>query len=353
MGKFVSFNGLARFKGWLDIAFGQVDDALGTKQDTLVSGTNIKTLNNQSLLGEGNLEIQGGGIEEAPDDGNPYLRKNKSWIHYKAAVNETVVLHISADYGTLPLPIPVVVRDADTGTVLRVLSWAGSDLRFIVADDVRYTIEFGNVEGYKAPLPYTEIAIAGTQRNVDVVYYLFNTGVYIGYTDGTFSPYNELVPGKTVKGVVLKTDDISICIHKTEGAAQNWGPMKYLIEGGTIAYYSTGAKKDFAGKKNTDAIIAFGGAGTAFTFARNLGSEWYLPAAGEMEQIRLNRSNINTALGLIGGSIVDFINKGYWSSTQYENTYNYGFGAYYYLNGSGWLEAVEDANYASRAVCAF
>lgn len=34
---------------------------LASKQDTLVSGTNIKTVNGQSLLGEGNIEIQGGG----------------------------------------------------------------------------------------------------------------------------------------------------------------------------------------------------------------------------------------------------------------------------------------------------
>lgn len=31
------------------------------KQDTLVSGTNIKTINNQSILGSGNIDIQGGG----------------------------------------------------------------------------------------------------------------------------------------------------------------------------------------------------------------------------------------------------------------------------------------------------
>ena len=31
------------------------------KQETLVSGTNIKTINNQSLLGSGNIDIQGGG----------------------------------------------------------------------------------------------------------------------------------------------------------------------------------------------------------------------------------------------------------------------------------------------------
>lgn len=34
--------------------------ALTGKQDTLVSGTNIKTINNQSLLGSGNLTISGG-----------------------------------------------------------------------------------------------------------------------------------------------------------------------------------------------------------------------------------------------------------------------------------------------------
>ena len=34
---------------------------LASKQDTLVSGTNIKTINGQTLLGEGNIDITGGG----------------------------------------------------------------------------------------------------------------------------------------------------------------------------------------------------------------------------------------------------------------------------------------------------
>ena len=36
---------------------------LAGKQDTLVSGTNIKTINNESILGSGNIDIQGGGGE--------------------------------------------------------------------------------------------------------------------------------------------------------------------------------------------------------------------------------------------------------------------------------------------------
>ena len=39
----------------------EISTALGNKQDTLVSGTNIKTINNTSILGSGNIDIQGGG----------------------------------------------------------------------------------------------------------------------------------------------------------------------------------------------------------------------------------------------------------------------------------------------------
>lgn len=38
-----------------------IDTGLSSKQDTLVSGTNIKTINNESILGSGNINIQGGG----------------------------------------------------------------------------------------------------------------------------------------------------------------------------------------------------------------------------------------------------------------------------------------------------
>ena len=38
----------------------EVDTALSGKQATLVSGTNIKTVNNESILGSGNITIQGG-----------------------------------------------------------------------------------------------------------------------------------------------------------------------------------------------------------------------------------------------------------------------------------------------------
>ena len=41
----------------------KVNEIIDDKQDTLVSGTNIKTINGTSLLGSGNIEIQGGGAD--------------------------------------------------------------------------------------------------------------------------------------------------------------------------------------------------------------------------------------------------------------------------------------------------
>lgn len=60
----------------------ELQTGLDEKQDTLVSGTNIKTINGETLLGEGNIEIQGGGsgISDAPADGKKYVRSNNNWV---------------------------------------------------------------------------------------------------------------------------------------------------------------------------------------------------------------------------------------------------------------------------------
>lgn len=53
MGKYLDSIGLANL-------IGKIKTALGLKQDTLVSGTNIKTVNGNSLLGSGDVTISGG-----------------------------------------------------------------------------------------------------------------------------------------------------------------------------------------------------------------------------------------------------------------------------------------------------
>lgn len=45
----------------IDQRLAKVSQLETNKQDKLISGTNLKTINSQSLLGSGNIEIQGGG----------------------------------------------------------------------------------------------------------------------------------------------------------------------------------------------------------------------------------------------------------------------------------------------------
>ncbi len=48
----------------------QLDESLNLKQDVLVSGTNIKTINGASILGEGDIEIQASGTVDSELDEN-------------------------------------------------------------------------------------------------------------------------------------------------------------------------------------------------------------------------------------------------------------------------------------------
>lgn len=61
---------------------GQIFALDAAKQERLVSGETIKTVNGSSLLGAGNIVItggSGGGIDGAPSDSKEYVRKNAAW----------------------------------------------------------------------------------------------------------------------------------------------------------------------------------------------------------------------------------------------------------------------------------
>lgn len=61
-----------------------LNDALSGKQDVLISGVHIKTINGQSIIGEGNLDITSGGVGmEDTDDVIPDVSSN-TYIKYVA-----------------------------------------------------------------------------------------------------------------------------------------------------------------------------------------------------------------------------------------------------------------------------
>ena len=70
--------------------------AIKGKQDTLVSGTNIKTINSQSLLGSGNIVISGaggGGVQNVYiQETEPEITSDSLWIQRLPNGNYTIWL---------------------------------------------------------------------------------------------------------------------------------------------------------------------------------------------------------------------------------------------------------------------
>lgn len=93
MGKYLDSIGLSHL-------IGKIKGALAGKQDTLVSGTNIKTVNNTSLLGSGNISVN---AHQTLTDvtANEYVGEDGTWSLYWDGDGETsYIANVPALYGT-------------------------------------------------------------------------------------------------------------------------------------------------------------------------------------------------------------------------------------------------------------
>ena len=96
----------------------EIDTALVGKQATLVSGTNIKTINNNSILGSGNINISGGGSADIvtswestlSDSKVPSEKLTKNTIDTK--VTGTKVTSWSGTVSDSNVPSEKLVKDA-------------------------------------------------------------------------------------------------------------------------------------------------------------------------------------------------------------------------------------------------
>lgn len=70
-------------------------DALSSKQDTLVSGTNIKTINGETILGSGNLVIQSGTSNWDDIQGKPQFAEVATSGDYNDLINKPTIPDVS------------------------------------------------------------------------------------------------------------------------------------------------------------------------------------------------------------------------------------------------------------------
>ena len=87
-----------------DLSIYLTAEDLEGKQDTLVSGENIKTINNISLLGSGNINIQGGGGMQVQADWDESNTSSPAYIQNKPDMND----YVEAD--DLPLMLDTELR---------------------------------------------------------------------------------------------------------------------------------------------------------------------------------------------------------------------------------------------------
>lgn len=156
-----------------------------------------------------------------------------------------------------------------------------------------------------------------------VLYNYFPLGVFIqhvdgrvfstaGWTDGGFS-------NDQANGVVVSTDSARFVIAKDNvSTSMIWSSnTSSLVDGILTTTDATEAKTDFAGQANTELMLATDTSGAGYSCANYTfpnGTKGYLPALGEWDIAYQNKSAIDTAMTLIGGTALG--SNYYWSSTQ-------------------------------------
>lgn len=89
---------------------GEVATEVGNKQDTLISGTNIKTINGDSILGSGDIVISGGGEET-----DPIWTAEK--VNYSTTEEMNIELNKKQDKLTNTTTMEVTYEDGSTETI--------------------------------------------------------------------------------------------------------------------------------------------------------------------------------------------------------------------------------------------
>lgn len=149
-----------------------------TNDSGFVKSSGLKTINGESIVGEGNIEItgSGGGIAEAPSDGKTYGRQNKNWVAIGSSANSADITTI---YNELSQQAEVGgVASDDTYNKLLNYNKNGYNL-YIVQDGYRVNITSivsGGDVVLSASIPYFTLGVIfqttridGANKNVSVV----------------------------------------------------------------------------------------------------------------------------------------------------------------------------------------
>ena len=221
----------------------QIPD-ISTKQDTLVSGTNIKTINNQSILGQGNIEITTGtgGITDAPSDGTIYGRQNGNWVEVNVdtsdlATKEELESKMDVEGGefTGTVAVPTLALMYSSQGMMYQIQSAQRETTFRTMNAGQDTVNF--MVQYSTPLKLTEAGIWENGMLLENKYALLGdiptipTNISTFTNDAGYITSDDLTGYVTTEQLKLKQDTlVSGTNIKTINGASILGSGNITIE---------------------------------------------------------------------------------------------------------------------------
>jgi hypothetical protein len=294
-------------------------------QPTLVSGTNIKTINSNSILGSGDLVITGGVSSVSAT--TPVVATGTTTPVISLASNygdtqnpyasKTANNILAAPNGSSGVPTFRAIVGADIPTLNQNTTGTANNVTGIVA-----VANGGTGTATPSLVAGTNVTITGTFPNQTI-----NSsgggggGTQIGALIGGGVVVAVFNDGGVNKALVASLTNLSAGSQWTTAAFQG------------IAIGAT-ARSFHDGLSNTNAIIAQTGAAATTAYAAGLSrlfagggfSDWYLPAVWELNMCYSSAAILNKIAG-----VTSFVTTNYWNSTEADATSG---GVQVFSNGS-------------------
>lgn len=180
-----------------------------------------------------------------------------------------------------------------------------------------------NIQMYNISNPAAGLSIYNTTSNKPAYY---NGTDWIHY-DGTAVPL--LVVGDYAFGGVVFWVDGSggglVCAVSDQSSSAEWGCFETPISGADGTAIGTGEQNtiDILAGCTTPGIAAY----ICDTLTLNGYTDWFLPSLDELNEMYLNKTDINTTASANGGYIFNY--SLYWSSSEYDNYSAWGQNMWY------------------------
>lgn len=388
----VAFNDISDHKTPESVTYtavaGNVRSITGDYNATLLT-VNVTGISNQSVT------VAYGGVSKTVANGGTLLIPYNQSVtisaatisNYTTPTTQTFVTNTNSKTVTMEyksVVLTINITGLNGATVQATVSGSGTSTQKVshggtarVPYNASVTISVPAVDGYQSPNNITNSYTSNS--TITMAYSEIKGGVFILDTSGNLHAVSSWSGGSNATGVVLINDNVSLIIAPDEwytyesggeGAWNGnkrsaWGGVEKNVTGIKTTISDSDAITDFAGSANTTAIINqlsgttdsyssyYTGAPAAeYCRAYSKGckgaGQWYLPAAGEMNQLVINKTAINEALNKISGEVLEN-HKYTWTSTQYDSDLAW----IYYWGGEYFNYSLKNLRIGVRPVCAF